>query len=414
MTTALTKSHALAIGLLLASGTTAAAALPSVKDALSVQPVQKDVEIDRPEEAEIAGCTIKVEGKLGLVVRDAAGQILRTFSDTTGDNVVDQWSYFKDGVEVYRDVDSNANKKADQCRWINTGGSRWGIDSNEDGRIDYWKSISPEEVTAELVAAVRDHDRARFERIMLGERDLKALGVGPDKAQLLHKKAAVALANFVKMAGSQTVVARNTKWISFGGTKPCVVPAGTDGSTADVTVYENVMAMVETEGKPQPLTVGTLVRVGDTWRLIDLPSMSENAAEPFFLTMPRPLRGAAGNSVVGKPSEQVQKIMEELQAMGDLLTNNTPEQHEKRAEKLKQLAEVDVPENRSQWYRQLADTLNAAVQTGGYEAGIEKLKQLYETLEAEKKDDDLTAYVQYRWMTAQHGHDIAHVGGKDG
>src|ERR1700749_3273719 len=75
----------------------AIAADPTAQEALSLQPVQKDVQIDRPERADLAKCTIKAEksaGKSGYVVRDATGQILRHFDDTNGDNVVDQWSYF--------------------------------------------------------------------------------------------------------------------------------------------------------------------------------------------------------------------------------------------------------------------------------------------------------------------------------
>ena len=48
---------------------------------------------------------------------------------------------------------------------------------------------------------------------------------------------------------------------------------------------------------------------------------------------------------------------------------------------------------RAQWYRQLADTLSAAVQTGSYDAGVEKLKELCETLKADPKDEELAAYV---------------------
>jgi thiol-disulfide isomerase/thioredoxin len=412
MTTKRYKHKLLAsLALLMTCGATAAAA-PTVQDALSVPPLQRDVDIAHPEPAEIAKCTIKTEGQ-GWVVRDSGGQILRTFTDTNNDKVVDRWSFYKDGVEVFRNIDSNSNKIADQCRALNMGGSRWGIDANEDGKIDFWKSISPEEVTAELVAAIRDRDRARFERVLLSERELKSLGVGDAKAQLLQKKIDIALANFAKLAAGQSVITEGTKWVSFGGTLPCVVPAGTEDSTADLTVYENVMAMVETGGKPQPLTVGTLVRVGDTWRLVDLPTMTESAAEPLFVTLPRPGRPDSA-AVPGQPSERVRELMTELQKVGDSLTNNSPEQHDRRAELLKQLAEEsDTPENRTQWYRQLADTLNAAVQTGGYEGGIEKLKQLYESLKDDPAAGDLAAYVQYRWMTAQHGHQLVMEGDKN-
>jgi len=398
------KSYLLAsLALSLMAGRHAAAAAPSAKDALTLQPVQKDIEIERPEAAEIEKCTIKAEGKRGWVVRDGSGQILRTFSDTNGDNVVDQWSYFKDGVEVYRDIDSNFNRKADQCRWLNTGGSRWGVDRNEDGKIDFWKNISPEEVTAELVAALRDRDRERFERILLSATDLKALGVGAAKAEQLHKKVEVAAAGFAKMAGSQPLVGQNSKWVSFGGMQPGLVPAGTDDSTADLVVYENVMAMVETDGKAQPLSVGTLVRVGDNWRLIDLPSVNETTTEPFFFPMERPERND-GTAVAGQPSEKMQDLMKQLQDLPDL-ASSSPEQHQKRVELLMQVAAEDS-DNRAQWYHQIADTLSAAVQAGGYEQGIEKLHEIQQTLSQKPEDEELATYFEWRWMTAQHGHKL--------
>ena len=65
------------------------------------------------------------------VVRDDRGQVLRVFADTNGDRVVDQWSFFKNGLEVYRDIDSDFNAKADEARWFNTAGSRWGFDRDE-------------------------------------------------------------------------------------------------------------------------------------------------------------------------------------------------------------------------------------------------------------------------------------------
>lgn len=175
MSISIRKSQLVAsLALSLVAGNGVLAAAPTAQDALSLQPVQKDVDIERPTAEEAAKCSIKAEGKRGWVIRDPSGEVLRAFPDSNGDNVVDQWCYYKDGVEVYRDIDTNFNKKADQCRWLNTGGSRWGVDRNEDGKIDFWKNISPEEVTAELVAAMRDHDRERFERILLNANELKA------------------------------------------------------------------------------------------------------------------------------------------------------------------------------------------------------------------------------------------------
>ena len=62
---------------------------------------------------------------MGWVVEDPRGITLRRFLDTNGDGKVDQWCYYKDGLEVYRDIDSDFNGKVDQCRWCSTAGTRW-------------------------------------------------------------------------------------------------------------------------------------------------------------------------------------------------------------------------------------------------------------------------------------------------
>src|SRR4051812_23938796 len=104
-------------------------ASPTAQQILAAyQPLQKDAQIDTPEGGDLAKCTIAVS-KSGYVVRDGSGQMLRNFKDTNGDGVVDQWCYFKEGVEVYRDIDSNFNSKPDQYRWLNTAGMRWAIDA---------------------------------------------------------------------------------------------------------------------------------------------------------------------------------------------------------------------------------------------------------------------------------------------
>ena len=42
-------------------------------------------------------------------------------------------------------------------------------------------------------------------------------------------------------------------------------------------VYENVSAVVETAGKHSQVVVGTLIRAGDAWRVIDLPQNLDGA-----------------------------------------------------------------------------------------------------------------------------------------
>jgi hypothetical protein len=121
-----------AIGLTLTSGALQAAK-PTAADALKLVPVQRYVDFDRPTAEEAAKCIVDVEtvgGITGWVVRTDSGQTLRRFLDTNGDNKVDQWCYFKDGIEIYRDVDGDFNNKADQYRWLGTAGTRWAVDAD--------------------------------------------------------------------------------------------------------------------------------------------------------------------------------------------------------------------------------------------------------------------------------------------
>jgi hypothetical protein len=61
----------------------------------------------------------------GFQVRDAQGKIVLRAVDRDGDRQMDQWSYFLDGFEVYREIDLNKDKKLDQVRWLNSGGTRF-------------------------------------------------------------------------------------------------------------------------------------------------------------------------------------------------------------------------------------------------------------------------------------------------
>ena len=114
--------RALSIGGLLVGVSSAPlpAAQPTVEYALGLKPYQQDIDYDQPTGDEASGATIKMEKEGGVtawVVRDARGQILRSFADTNGDRVVDRWSYYRDGQEVYRDIDANFNRRSTHCSY---------------------------------------------------------------------------------------------------------------------------------------------------------------------------------------------------------------------------------------------------------------------------------------------------------
>ncbi len=389
---------------------TQAADKPTVDFALQLAPIQNEVDYDRPSEADAKNCSIDAESDgetTSWVVRSPSGTILRKFQDTNGDNKVDRWCYFKDGIETYRDIDSDHNGKADQYRWLGTAGTRWGVDDNEDGRIDYWKSISPEEVSAEVIAALRDRDAQRFARLVLSKDELQTLGLGQTTAEDIERKITSAIADFAELARSQTAVGPKSQWIHFGGSRPGVIPAGTEGSTKDVYLYDNVSAIVDTEGKHAQIAVGQLVRVGEAWRLIDLPAnLVEGEVNGYFFQASlktAPMTTADGLQI----DESVQRLITDLDVVDKQLAaaaqKDAARLHAKRADLLESLANAaKTPDERAIWIRQFADTVSAAVQTGAYPEGLERLEKFMETLAGGNGKEQL-AYVKFAYLSAEYG-----------
>jgi thiol-disulfide isomerase/thioredoxin len=397
----------------------ALAAKPTVKEALSLTPVQKDVEYDVPSTADAATCTVEVEtvgGITGWVVRSAGGQLLRRFLDTNGDNRVDQWCYYKDHIEVYRDIDGNFNNKADQYRWLGTAGTRWGLDDDENGRIDAWKIISAEEVTSEVVAALRDADASRFQRLLLTTDELKSLGLSSKQLGDLSDKISTATKSFTSEARKQRIVTARSEWLHFGASRPGVVPAGTDGSTKDLVVYDNVTAVVETDKKHGQLTIGTLVKVGDAWRMFDLPKNlggeSTAATAGYFFQA-----SFAGRPDVDSPlpasdvTPEMKKLVEDLQALDKKLIAAKPAEQTRlnatRADLLDKIIAVSPAGDRDVWIRSYAETVSAAIQSGAFPDGIRRLETLLTSVSKQPGDEDLVPYIKFRVLTAEYNRDIA-------
>ena len=396
----------------LAAGADAA---PTVATALKLMPTQRQVSYDRPASGDIADCTIeavKTGEASGWIVRDGGGKILRRFVDTNGDNVVDFWSYYKDGIEVFRDIDTDFNRKADQFRWLNTAGRRWAIDRDEDNRIDQWKSISAQEVTAELVLALTQKDTARFSTLLLTNDELRSLGLGAEQEKNLAEKIENAAEKFTKLVAAPGSLSEKARWVHFAAGHPGLVPAGSNESTKDLLVHENVVAMVDVNERQEFVQVGTLVQVGASWKLIDAPTTTTEttaaAAAGFFFGVANTLTQNAATTTAGTTSDaELQKLLAELEKAQRGVVDAAPTQraklYDRQSELLEKLVKITREEKqKGEWLRQLADTVSAAVQANEYPAGQQKLADLVAKLKADDADVAIIAYIRYREMLAAY------------
>ncbi len=386
-----------------------------VTTGLSYSPRQIGLNFDRVEPADESRCTGRYEkrnGSDGLMIYDPQGQILRRFADTNGDRNVDEWCYFKDGIEIYRDIDSDFNGVADQYRWLGTAGTRWGIDGNEDGKIDSWKTISAEEVTIEVVEAIKTNDRERFDRLLLTTNELQGLKMGEEKQSQMTERLDKARKGFVEFVRGQKAIANASKWAHFAAEKPGIVPAGTEGSTQDITAYENVVAIIDTESVTQQLLIGTMIQVGTAWRLTDLPRTvgdGQVLADSGFFFPSAAISRAGGGAVgagEGGLSQAMQSLLTDLDRIDAGLRDGEGDPNElndERAKILRRLIQATRgTEDMNAWIRQFADTVSSAVQTGTYANGLEQLKALESSLEELPNGKENQAYVAFRVISTEN------------
>ncbi len=388
----------------------AGARAADLKQALGFTPIQTGVEYTLPDKDEAAQCTIRPEKENNVsawVVRNRQGEILRRFADTNGDNVVDLWCYYLNGLEVYRDVDSNFNHKADQYRWFNTAGTRWALDDNEDGRIDSWRAISAHEVAEQVVLALKERDGARFGLLLMTSAELNNAGFEKARADRVAKTIKEARAGFSTLASEQRIVTASSRFIDFGSARPARIPAGTGGSTKDVVILDNATALVESGDKHEQVFLGTLVAVGETWKLIEVPVVgSDNQPHDGGFLVAQAAPAAANTAASDAPTEEMQRLMADLEQLyrqaETLPADKQAANIDKRAEKLERLAQISPEADREQWYRQMVGMIGMAIQAGDYPQGFDRLDSLQKKLLESKASDDLVANVAFQRMWADY------------
>ena len=380
-------------------------AAPTVEYALGLEPSQPNVAYDRLPPADAAKASITMEKNAGgaaWVVRAADGRVLRTFADTNNDRVVDRWSYFANGVEVYRDIDSDNNSKADQARWLGAAGTRWGIDDDEDGVLDSWKVISAEEVTAEVVAALAARDPRGFSRLLPTPQELQAAGFRGDRLDDLQSRREAAAAGFAKLVAAQPV-ASDARWGNMLADLPGVLAADGDSVTADVLAYDNVVALFESAQGPGQVFVGSLLQCGDAWKIVDLPQLpgkSGEIREPLAFFSPQ---SPISSDMPPQVSDALKPLLESLRTVEEQLLKAGPaERPELVVEQLKLLEQIVASSPESDfdfWVRQCAETIAAAVQESAISDGIERLGQLGEKVVDNK---ELSAFVAFRLASSRY------------
>ena len=253
----------------------ARAQTPSAEQILSQFKPAHAVEYDTPTADEIANCKVEIErgnGTAGFVVFGPAGQVLRRFTDTNGDNKADLFRFYRMGLEVYRDIDADKNEKPDQHRWMNWGGMKWGVDQDEDGIIERWTVLSAPEAARTAIDAMVAGDASLLASVMITRQDVEAIRANNEISRKLLTAAQNIPGQMQKAMSASKTLTRNSRWVRFDPSVPCLIPKEDGKASVDLTVYENAMAIVENGETHELVSIGEMVKIGNTWKLCNVPT----------------------------------------------------------------------------------------------------------------------------------------------
>jgi thiol-disulfide isomerase/thioredoxin len=380
---------------------------------LEFRPSQAGVEYDTPaDEATRKACKVEpvvnAENRnIGVALRDPQGKMLRRFVTARGKRM-DQWSYYQDGFEVYREDDLDGDNHLDECRWLNSGGSR--IALVEGGKVKGWKQISAEEASKVLVQALVAGDASLLETVMASAAELSESGVPKDVVAKVATAAEKRLEQLAALRKQLIGWNAQTIWNRFDGTFPHVIPADPAvGLAKDVMLYENAMVIPGTTAAQQNaakmafLQVPDMIQLGSTWKFIELP----HAIDPE-----KPIVAAASSlrSMLFDRAGNVEPRDEEmelaLKALADYDAKNAPllqngdkkgiaRYHVNRIPFLRELVKKSKnPDEKVSYNKQVVDSLISALRTGLYPEGRKPLEAII------KEGDRLASYAAYSLIDA--------------
>jgi hypothetical protein len=397
--------------LTLAAGLSGTAAAQKAEDVLARKPVQPGVSVTTPTGADLTNCKAEPvswpkqgngPAPTGVVVKDAQGKTVRQFIDTTGRNQPNIFSYYLNGVEAYREIDANGNGKPDQYRWLGANGSKWGADNDEDGTVDTWYVLSPEEASQELFAALIGKDAKRFAALLPTEAELKQIGLPADEISKIMQRTAGAAKKLQDTAATLNLSAQ-AKWIHLELGIPHATPELLGGRDDLLRYTAGTVLFDKGDGKSADVfQTGELVLVGRAWKLVDGPAPGG--------AVPSAGDGADGTAVPLPP--KAQELIGKLNQIPPATDPaGMPKFHVDRAAILEQIVGELQGADQEAWLKQVVDAYSSAAEFGPADGpALARARQWRDQIEKNAPKSNAAAYAGFRVTSAEYALKLAEKG----
>jgi TolA-binding protein/thiol-disulfide isomerase/thioredoxin len=392
----------------------------AVAQILRWQPAQKGTVVAMPTAAEAAKCTVSgdataKQGQSVWLLKDEKGTTLRRFIDTNSDKYPDIFSYYKDGIEVYREVDSKFTGKPDRFQWLNTGGAKIGVSKAGNGTIDTWVALSVEELSQEVMKAVVYKDSNRYTALLINEADFSTLGITATEADRIKTGLKNVPSQFAQVAAKFNLN-EGTKWLHVETEAPSRLLAETTGWKQDVILYGRAMILCETNGKTEYIQLGDVIQVGDVWKLKDAPTTLDTANTTSLIAgnTPASSTASAAPGVENPAMQKALKALADLDAKAPQDATNGPspamvQYHSQRAEVINQIVAACTEKDREAWYKQLIDSLSASVAASPANdtQALRNFQSYAAKVAQQAPGSEVASYAQYRLLNIENNRKTA-------
>jgi Thioredoxin-like len=370
-------------------------------------PKHDDVVISTPTPDELPGCTVSsvqggAAGSSGWILFDSKKQPVRRFYDSNGDDKVDVWSYYKDGVEVYREFDTTFKGAPNNFRWLNGGGMKWGVGSVSNGKavISAWRMISAEEVGFEAYQAIANNDFARLQTLMISEADMQLIKLPATKIKSVAASQQKAREKFAELGRTVNLAKAKFEMVE-GGLPQCDTSA-----EVECIKFSSRPIRYKMKDEHKWLHTGEMIQVGMAWRLADVPSDKELAGNA---TDPNPGGTTSPNPELEKLSIALDAIDKTQPSIGPVRSGDAKVDtyFRKRIAIVQKIIPLDDAKMRENWYKQLFDNLMALAQNGGDDATFNTLKKMSDDVAVRMPGSTLAGYGHYRVIWTRYAIDMA-------
>ncbi|QDT15607.1 redoxin domain-containing protein [Alienimonas californiensis] len=363
------------------------------------------VEIETPPEDQWDQCKVEPlrnTNDSGYLVVGPQDQTLRRIVDADGDGTIELFIYYNQGMEVFREWDADGAQKNDKgeavvssnnFRWVNFGGTKWGVDTNGDRRIDAWKRISPAEAAAVAAEAVVDGDAAKLATVLVTAEELKSLGVDDALAARIVEELADPAKQLAAIRKDSELLRSKPTFQSVNTGQPGLILPG-ESARGELEVVENSNALLNVpDGNMGIVSLSEMVRVGSrldsvVWKLTALPRPVEGNGQivlggPLIQPPPGMALGDDGDGL----APEVAKLLGELAKLNE----DRPDEKSTKAQRLdfaakqlklhRELFKVDQGNDRPFWLTTQADTfhglfLNEDIEAEFAQAEMAKIRKL--------------------------------------